>query len=113
MRIHLQAFIIVHGQYRQGRTVANRYDKDRAENIQGQAWVGDRQTLSRGLGRENNPGTCKNQDTGNLTRDTGNTGNLTRDTGNTGNLTRETGKRFVHSLANNTRQRARESPEFI
>ncbi len=103
MRIHLQAFIIVHGQYRQGRTVANRYDKDRAENIQGQAWVGDRQTLSRGLGRENNPGTCKNQDTG----------NLTRDTGNTGNLTRETGKRFVHSLANNTRQRARESPEFI
>ncbi len=32
MRIHLQAFIIVHGQYRQGRTVANRYDKDRAEN---------------------------------------------------------------------------------
>ncbi len=32
VRIHLQAFIIVHGQYRQGRTVANRYDKDRAEN---------------------------------------------------------------------------------
>ncbi len=59
--------------------------------IQGQAWVGDRRTLSRGLGRENNPGTCKNQDTGNLTRDTGNTGNLTRDTGNTGNLTRDTG----------------------
>ncbi len=81
--------------------------------IQGQAWVSNRRTLSRGLGRENNPGTCQNQDTGNLTRDTGNTGNLTQDTGNTGTLTRDTGKRFVRSWANNTRQRVRESPEFI
>ncbi len=32
MRIHMQCFIIRHGQYRQGRTVANRYNKDRAEN---------------------------------------------------------------------------------
>ncbi len=28
----MQSFIIRHGQYRQGRTVANRYNKDRAEN---------------------------------------------------------------------------------
>ncbi len=87
MRIHLQAFIIVHGQYRQGRTVATRYDKDRAENNP-RASVGRRSAnFIQRLGRENNPGTCKNQDTG----------NLTRDTGNTGNLTRETGKRFVRS----------------
>ncbi len=32
MRIHLQGFIVKHGRNRQGRTVANRYDKDRAEN---------------------------------------------------------------------------------
>ncbi len=32
MQIHLQAFITGHGQYRQGWTVANRYNKDKAEN---------------------------------------------------------------------------------
>ncbi len=32
MRIHMQSFIIRHGQNRQGRTVANRYKQRQAEN---------------------------------------------------------------------------------
>ncbi len=53
----MQAFIIVHGHiHRQGRTVANRYNTDRQRIVLRQAWVGDRRIISRGLGRENNPG---------------------------------------------------------
>ncbi len=53
----MQSFIQIHGQFRQGQTAANRYNGDRAENNPGQAWVGDRRTVSRGLGREKKPGT--------------------------------------------------------
>ncbi len=54
MRIHMQGFILRHGQkHRQGRTVANRYNTDKAESNP-RASVGRRSAnnIQQGQGRE-------------------------------------------------------------
>ncbi len=57
MRIHMQAFIMRHGQNtgRVGQWQTG-ITQTRQRIVLRQAWVDDRRTISRGLGRENNPG---------------------------------------------------------
>ncbi len=58
MRIHMQGFILKHGQNtgRVGQWQTG-ITQTRQRVILGQAWVDDRRTISKGLDRRGNPGT--------------------------------------------------------